>query len=369
MARRVSSQLGIGIVGCGNIAARYAEDIARQPGVALVAVTDADPARAAALGEMHGARVHPGLEALLADADVQIVANLTPYAAHVPVTRAALEAGRHAFSEKPLAVRADDARELVALARASGMCLGAAPIVAIGEMAQTARQWIDQGRLGTVRLAYADANWGRIEAWHDAPEPFYEVGPLFDVGIYPVSLLTALLGPVVAVTADARHLLPDRVTRAGRRFAPRQPDHVVAALEHATGAVTRLTVNFYVPDPARQRGVELHGDAGSLWLSNWFQFAGTLEHAPYGEPYRAVPLLREPDVPMPWAAGLADIAGSVTSPTVRRALDPNHAVHVIDVLETILRAADTDRPLDVSSRFDQPPPMEWTTGLTALPGT
>lgn len=366
----MTSPQGIGIVGCGNIAARYAEDIARQPDVALVAVTDADAARAAELGEKHGARIHPGLEALLADPDVAVVANLTPYDAHMPVSRAALKAGRHVFSEKPLAVRANEARELVALAGERGLCLGAAPIVAIGELAQTARQWIDQGRLGTVRLAYADVNWGRIETWHEAPEPFYEVGPLFDVGIYPITLLTALLGSVVRVTGDARQLLPDRVTRAGRRFTPRAPDHVVAALEHATGAVTRLTVNFYVPDPARQRGIELHGDAGSLWLSNWFQFAGTLEHAPYGEPYRAVPLLREPEVPMPWAAGLADIARSVMSPTSRQELDPIHAVHVIDVIEAIFRAAGANRPVDVSSRFDRPPPMEWARGLrTALSDT
>lgn len=354
----MSERLGVGIVGCGTIAGPYAEDAGRQPHVRLVGVTDVDPARARALGTRHGLRTFDDLDTMLDDPEITAIANLTPHRVHASVTRRALEAGRHVFSEKPMAVTAADAVELVALAEHAGLILGAAPIVAMGELAQTARRWIDDGRLGTVRLAYADVNWGRIETWHPSPESFYEIGPLYDVGIYPITLLTGLFGPVVHVTADARVLLRERRAQDGQPFEPGAPDYVVASLEHASGPMTRLTVDFYVADPARQRGVELHGDLGSLWLSNWFQFGGTLEHAPWGEPYGPVPLLREPEVVMPWAAGLEELALAGLEGRAPRN-GGAHAAHVIDVIETTLRAAAEGRELAVDSRFEAPPPMGW----------
>lgn len=361
----IDEALGVGLVGCGNIAGRYAEDIGRQPHLQLVGATDADGERGLAFATEHGIRAFRGLDEMLADPAVEIVAILTPGRSHATLTRRCLEAGRHVFSEKPLAMTATDARELVTLAAEQGRGLAAAPIVAMGELVQTARRWVAEGRLGPIRLVYADANWGRIESWHPDPEPFYEIGPLYDVGIYPVTLLTALLGPVTRVSADARRLLPDRVAMSGRRFGLPAPDHVVAVLEHESGAVTRLTVNFYVAEPARQRGVELHGDAGSLWLSSWFEFAGALEHAPSGEPPRPVPLLRKPRVAIPWAAGLEELAVAVAEGRPTRGVSGAHAAHVVDVIETTLRAAEGGRPSEVDSRVAPPPPMEWAVGPAA----
>jgi predicted dehydrogenase len=358
----MSESLGVVIAGCGNIAGRYAADIARQTHVRLVGVTDLDAARATAFAAEHGTRAYRALEDALADSDVAIVANLTSHRAHVPVSTAAIKAGRHVFSEKPMAMTAEQAQALLRLADEYGVHVAAAPIVVEGELVQTARRWVDEGRLGVVRLAWADVNWGRIEAWHPDPVGFYGVGPLFDVGVYPVTLLTGLFGPVARVTADAHHLLPRRRTVAGEPFTIGAPDYVVASLEIEHGPVVRLTANFYVADPARQRGIELHGDAGSLWLSNWSQFDGSLEHAPWGEPFRPVPLLRVPDVPMPWAAGLDELASAMQEGREAR-ISGRHAAHVVDVLETIRRAADQGRGLEVTSRFVRPPTPPWADDL------
>ena len=354
----MSDRLGVAIVGCGNIAGRYAEDIGRQPHLRLVGVTDLDAERAASLAREAGTRAYGSLDEALADDDVAIVVNLTTHHAHVPVSKAAIGAGRHVFSEKPLALHADEARAVVALANERGVRLGAAPIVALGELAQTARRWVVDGRLGTVRLAWADVNWGRIEAWHPDPAAFYAVGPLFDVGVYPITLLTGLFGPVRRVVADHRRVLVERRTSAGQAFTVEAPDYVVASLELASGPMVRLTANFYVADPARQRGVELHGDAGSLWISNWFQFGGNVEYSPTGAPYAPVPLLREPEAVMPWAAGVEELALAVLDGR-RPRVSGEHAAHVVDVLETILRAGDTGRALSVSSTFVPPAPPEW----------
>ena len=362
MTRRPLDSLGVAIIGCGDIATHYAEDIARQPHVYLVGVFDLDPERAAAFAARYGARMYRSLAEAVDDPAVAIVANLTSHRAHVEVSSQAIRAGRHVFSEKPMALTADDALGLLRLADAHGVRIASAPIVNIGEMAQTARRWVDDGRLGRVRLAWADVNWGRIERWHPAPQSFYDVGPLFDVGVYPLTLLTGLFGPVTRVQADAHRLLTERVTTAGTGFAIGAPDYVVASLELDDGPVVRLTADFYVDDPARQRGVELHGDDGSLWLSNWFRFMGTLEHAPTGEAFGEVPLLRVPEVEMPWAAGLDELAAAVIEDRAPL-VSGEQAAHVVDVMESILRSAAEGTAVRIASRFDRPPPAPWTVGL------
>lgn len=354
--------LGVAIVGCGDIAGRYAEDLPRHPHLRLVGVTDLDRERAERFAAAHGTRTFASLDEALADPEVELVACLTSHRAHYPVVASAIAAGKHAFTEKPMAPTRAEALDLVAQASVAGVRLAAAPIAPLGELQQTARRWVETGRLGTVRLAYADVNWGRIERWHAQPEPFYDIGPLFDVGVYPLTALTALFGPVVEIRADAARLLERRQRLDGQPFEIGAPDLVLAILRLRDGPLVRLTVNFYVADPARQRGIDLHGDDGSLWLSNWFQFDGALEHAPQGEPYREVPLLRTPEVVMPWAAGLEELAASIVEGRPS-ALDPRHAAHVVDVMETIIAAADAGRPLEPETTFASPPPAAWAANL------
>jgi predicted dehydrogenase len=354
---------GVLVVGCGDISDRYALDIGRQPHLRLVGAVDLAAERAQAFAERHGVRAYADLREALADPAVEIVANLTGHRAHAPVSRAAIEAGRHVFSEKPLALTATEAHELVRLAEQRGVLLGGAPIVPLGELVQTARRWIEEGRLGPLRLAYAEVNWGRIEAWHPDAKAFYDVGPLFDVGVYPLTLTASLLGPFRRIaSAYATQLLPERRTAAGGSYEFGAPDFVSAVLVTAGGAAVRLTANFYVADPARQRGVELHGDDGSLWLSNWFQFGGTLEYAPHGEPYRPVPLLREPEVGLPWALGLEDLALAIEERRSPRA-DGALAAHVVEAMEAIITAATTGRPVDLESAPVIPPPPGWAASL------
>src|SRR5829696_353278 len=148
--------LGIGIVGCGNIAGPYATDSRTHAELALVAATDLDEERVVAFAATHGCRAHRSLDDLLADDEVDIVVNLTVHQAHYDVTKQALEHGKHVYSEKPLALRADQARELVGLATSRGVRLGCSPSTFLGEAQQTATAIVRGGGLGTVRAVYAD---------------------------------------------------------------------------------------------------------------------------------------------------------------------------------------------------------------------
>src|SRR4051794_22641019 len=180
-------------------------------GLTLAGATDVLPGRAAAFVAEHGSVDYPSLAALLAADEVDIVVNLTAPQSHAEVTAAALEAGKHVHSEKPLALRHDEAKALVELASARGVALSCAPATLLGEAQQTAWKLLREGAVGRVRVAYAEANWGRIESWPPAPEPLLAVGALVDVGVYPLTILTAMFGAARRVTASAALVEPDRV--------------------------------------------------------------------------------------------------------------------------------------------------------------
>jgi len=358
--------LGIGIVGCGNIAGAYASDSATHPEIRLVSATDLDPARATAFAAQHGCRAHRSLDDLVADDEVDIVVNLTVHQAHYEVTKRSLEAGRHVYSEKPLALAAAQARELVDLAAAKRLRLGCSPSTLLGEAQQTAAAIIRGGRLGVVRAVYAEVNHGRIETWHPAPAPFFDVGVMVDVGVYPLTLATAMLGPAQAVRAWAFELMPNRTTVSGEPFRIGRPDLTVAVIELGDASVMRLTASFYVGRPARQRAsMEFHGDAGSLSLGSFERFDAAVETGAYGEEYEPVALVRPPYPGTAWARGVAEMAGAIREGRPHRATG-EHAAHVTEILDGIAAssAAGGDR-IEIGSTFDPPAPMPWA--ATAAP--
>ena len=208
--------LRVAVVGCGNISGPYGETLRAYPTIEIAGATDVDRGLSAEFVERFGGIDYPSLEELLGDGHVDAVVNLTSHGVHAQVTAAALEAGKHVHSEKPLAASYAEARSLVELADACGVRLSCSPITFMGEAQEEAWRLLAAGAIGTVRVAYAEVNWGRIETWHPRPEPFYRIGPLADVGVYPLTILTAIFGPARRVTAFGRVVLPDRVTTERR---------------------------------------------------------------------------------------------------------------------------------------------------------
>ncbi len=353
-----TTKLGVGIAGCGTIAPRYTESIITYPETELVGFTDIDRSKAESLAAQHGGLVYPTLEAMLEDHRVQLVVNLTTHHAHKEVVTKCLQAGKHVHSEKPLALTYEDARELVELAQAKGLRLGCSPFTLMGEAQQTAWKVVREGHLGAVRLAYAEVNWGRIESWHPAPKPFYDVGPLFDVGVYPLSIVTAIFGPARRVTAYGAVLYPDRVTDHGIPFQVETPDFVVSMVELANGTLVRLTANFYVNFFNKQVGLELHGDVASLHLTSWYNFDEPVEFAEFGKPYQRVPFVHPPYKGVEWGRALRDMAQAIAEGRPHRATG-EQAAHVVEILRAATESMKTGQPVEVHSSFTPPAPMEW----------
>jgi predicted dehydrogenase len=342
----------VAVVGCGNISGPYGETLKAYPTIEIAGATDVDRALSAEFVGRFGGIDYPSLDAVLSDSAVDTVVNLTSHGVHADVTTAALEAGKHVHSEKPLAGSYAEAQSLVELADARGVRLSCSPITFMGDAQEEAWRIVASGAIGTVRVAYAEVNWSRIETWHPRPEPFYRIGPLADVGVYPLTILTAIFGPARRVTAFGQIVLPDRVTVDGDQFVVGAPDFGVAVVELADGPVVRLTTSFYVMQHSKQRGIEFHGDEGSLFLSSWQEFDAAVELARNGSGYEPVPLrgaFRGTD----WGRAVAELERAIAEERPHRATGA-HAAHVVEIIDAIETSATEGRPVEVHSQFLRP---------------
>jgi predicted dehydrogenase len=351
----------VGIVGTGVISGTYLDHLAKLPGVDVVAVADLDVTRAQAVADQNaGIRAVSPDELYKAD-DIEIVVNLTIPAAHAPVHQAAMEAGKHVYGEKPLAVDRAAAKPLLDYAIVNNLRIGCAPDTVLGTGTQTARTVIDRGDIGVPHAAFAAFTTPGHELWHPAPEFYYQPGggPVLDMGPYYVTSLITLLGPVRRVTARAGQSKQERKIhtgpRAGTTFPVEVPTHVTGVLEHESGALTTVLMSFDVW-AARLPRIEVHGTEGSLSVPDPNGFDGTVEIATSQQ--------REwTEVPVAGGyagagrgVGVADMARALRTGQPHRA-DGALAYHVLDVLESLVEAAVRDQPLDVASTVTRPAPV------------
>lgn len=353
-----SLKLSAVIVGCGNIASVYADQIGAYEHVDVTGFCDLIPERAVEFGQRYQRRAYASLEEVLADPKVDLIINLTIHHVHAEVIAKCLEAGKHVHTEKPLAMRYAEARDLVAMADRGGLRLSSAPSTYLGEAAQTCGKFLREGRLGTPRLAYAEMNHGRIESWHPNPAPFYAVGPVWDVAVYPLGVWCALCGPVRRVSAYGKILLPDRTTKEGTPFSVGSPEFVTAVLDFESGMTARLTANFYVSRSRQGSTMEFHGDAGSLFLSNNLVFNAEVEFSPSGNDFAAVDLVRPGFQGVELARGVQDLAEAILEGRPHRC-DAGMAAHVVEVVEAIHDSHTSKSPVEVRSSFRLPDPMPW----------
>ena len=320
------------VIGAGTIASEYVGSLSSP--LAVAGVCDTVAGRAEQLAAGYDCPTFTDIEEALVGVDAPLVLNLTSHRAHADVTRAALSADRHVFSEKPLALDSETAGDLLALARGRDLALGCAPANPSSPSQRRAARLLADGRLGAVQLGYAHAHVGRVTDWHDSPDSFLSVGPLFDGGVYPLTLLVSWFGPVERVrTADALSVWPDRESTR-----PSAPSHVEAMLAFASGPTVRLTASFYAPHRSREfYGLELHGDDGSLYLAG----TGAMETATddvqfgrLGRGYTAVPP-QSPQSPAAYADPVRRLADSIVagSPDRRSARRGAHVVAVCDAIE------------------------------------
>ncbi len=332
----------IAIVGCGFIAAQYAAAIAADPTLSIVATCDLDLARAQALADQYQATAYADLDSLLAHSPAEIVVNLTIHTAHYAITKQCLQAQKHVFSEKPLALTAANAAELVAIASANNVLLSCAPDNAAADAQQLTASLLDADSIGQVRVVYADCSIGRVPLWNSNAKHFLNIGPLFDGAVYPLSVLIDNFGPVKRVLAAHQALLLPEQTQHGETFTVQTPDHATAILEMENGVQVRLTASMYTPWQSKHfYSIEFHGDAGSLYLGNCGNLAWTdhaVELAPLGEAYAPV-ALAQAQRPRTYGSAITDMAQALRGELPTYVATGTRAADVVAAIEMINAAA------------------------------
>lgn len=367
----MSTTLGIGIIGCGNISTTYFELAPLFRGMEVRACADLNMEAARASADQYDVAAQ-SVDDLMANAAVDIVINLTIPAAHAGVTKAALEAGKHVYSEKPLALSLDDGLALKALADEKGLSVCSAPDTFLGGAHQWARRLIDDGRLGTITAGTAHVMSHGMEHWHPNPDFFFRpgAGPVLDIGPYYIANLIHLIGPVRRVAALANSAQPARTIgsepRRGEMIAVETPTNIHALLEFEHGATITLGASWDVW-AHQHRNMELYGTEGSLFLPDPNFFGGTVELAardgtlsapqPFDHPF-AVPNQDHGGTALAnyRGAGLADMVQAIQKGRdARCSLD--RALHAVDVMTGILRSAETGTFVAMQTRCTRPDPL------------
>ncbi|MEM7045482.1 MAG: Gfo/Idh/MocA family oxidoreductase [Pseudomonadota bacterium] len=363
----------IGIIGCGNISEAYLKGAARSDLIEIKAVADINAEAAARRAKAYGIEPMP-VDRLLADGDIEIVINLTVPLAHARVSTSIIAAGKHVYSEKPLAATLADGRAIAAAAKAAGVRLGCAPDTFLGAGHQTCRAAIDAGRIGKI-IGGAACFWSHgMEHWHPDPTFFFKPGggPVLDMAPYYLTTLINLIGPVLKVTSVASRGSDVRTVTSegpmtGKIIAVDVPTTVNAALMLENGANVALTTSWDVWQSERLP-FELYGSDGSILVPDPNFFGGSPKVSDgeggwqsldiggfaYGLPNRKDG--RGRDVADYRIIGLLDMAAAIHADRPHRASGAM-ALHVLEVMDALSRSSEEGRHIAIESRPERPAPL------------
>jgi len=348
-----------GIIGCGNIMKAYGKGGQHYGELDYAACADLDVARAKAVAEEWGIPRGCSVDELLADDAIELVINLTIPGVHAEIDRQIIAAGKHAYSEKPLALARDEIDPVLAQARAAGLRVGCAPDTFLGGGLQTCRKLIDDGAIGRPIGAVAHLAGHGHESWHPSPQFYYQPGggPLFDMGPYYLTALVNCLGPVARVSGavsrgfDEREITSEPLT--GTRIPVEVDTHIQSTLSFADGAIGNLVMSFDVWKHNLPR-LEIYGSEGSLALPDPNGFGGPVRLFRAGDDdWQEIPLSHDTGMR---GLGAADMCNAIAENRPHRA-SGELAYHVLDIMQSIVAAGHEQRVIELESSCQRPEPL------------
>jgi predicted dehydrogenase len=340
----------LGIIGCGNVLGAYraAIDRLRLRGAAEAAVAcGRERQRAAALAELRVERFTTVAGDVIGAPDVDVVVILTSSGEHARLARAALEAGKHVLLEKPLATTLAEAASLVELAGRSPGHLVCAPFTVLSPTFQAMSRRIRGGDIGKVCLARGRYGWSGPwwSGW------FYREGGgcLLDLGVYPLTTLTGLLGPARRVMAMAGVAIPEREVD-GKRIRVEAEDNAQVLLDLGDGAFAAVTTGFTMQQ-YRSPAIEVYGSTGTIQMLGddwdpdghelWLNAMGSWQ------------VFKETDPDWPWTDGLRHLVDAIRDGT-RPVATAEHALHVLEIVLKAQASAREGKAIPIESTFSPP---------------
>lgn len=343
--------VGVAVIGAGNISKQYLDNLTVFPDLKVHVIADLFEDAAEARAKEYGIAEwgSPGLA--LNHPDVEIIVNLTIPAAHVEVATAAVNAGKHVWTEKPFSLDRESGLGLLKAADAAGIRLGTAPDTFLGAGLQTARRIIERGDIGTPLTALTMFQTPGPESWHPNPAFLFQqgAGPLFDMGPYYLTALVQTFGSVRRVAAVGSSARAVRVIgsgpKAGETFAVEVPTHVSAMAQFEGGGSSHSIFSF---ESAREQtgSVEITGSEATLSLPDPNEFDGDLRlWRPGAEEPQVIPATGPSNGR---GLGVLDMARSIRGGVPHRATG-DLAFHVLDTMVSITESVETGSFVDVTS--------------------
>lgn len=363
MSAASTERVGIGFIGAGNISSAYLKNLTAFADVEVRFIADIDLDRAAAQAAEFGVPASGTVDELLARDDIELVVNLTIPAAHTEVGHRIIAAGKHVWSEKPVALDHESAASLLAAAEAAGLRVACAPDTVLGAGIQTALRAIARGDIGEPLTATTMFHVPGPESWHPNPDFLFALGagPLFDMGPYYATTLVHVFGSATRVHAVSSKSRETRVVgsgpRAGQSFTVEVPTHHAALIEFEGGRSAQSTFSFQHALP-RAGFVEINGTEGTIVLPDPNNFDGDSTLWRYGESEPTV-------IPAVGAAygrgtGVIELIRAIRAGVPERASGAL-ASHVLDILLGIRDAAANGAPVEITSKVAPiaPLPEDW----------
>ena len=366
--------MNVGIIGCGNISTTYLELAPLFHGLTITAVSDLDESRARAQAEEYGCEAMT-VENLLRDSSIEAVINLTVPAVHAEVSTAVVKAGKHVYSEKPYVLTLDDGLALGKLAEDQKVRIGSAPDTFLGGAHQAARALVDSDRVGAIVGGSCHFMNHGLEDWHPDPDFFYQPGggPVLDMGPYYISNLVQLIGPVSRVVALTSMPFSTRTIssepRAGEIIPVGTATSAAALLEFVSGAQITLSMSWDVWSH-EHNCMELYGTNSTLYVPDPNFFGGELrlnrgqedEVVAVDHPLAEINQFPEEGSDEDPRAnyrgiGLADMIAAIGEGRAHRC-DNRFALHVIDVMTSILKSGEEKRIVDIASSCERPTALD-----------
>ena len=368
----------IGLIGCGNIAETYFRSQDYFNNINFIACADkfSEPAKKCA--EKYNIK-SMSVNEILQHNDIDIILNLTIPQSHYEVSNLALEAGKHVYSEKPMSIKYDEAKDLLELAKKNNLYFGNAPDTFLGGGAQMARQLIDEDEIGKILTGNFIFAFPGVQEFHPNPESWFKLGggPVIDMGPYFFTTLVNLLGPAKNVRARGKSFSDKREylvgPKKGKFFDIEISTSVMLDIEFLNETIVQGFISFDVQNHSRNH-MELYGANGSLVVpdpnmfggpvilshelgSKWKEFSvedkylgktniinhsGRSNEAPKQSNYRGV--------------GLSEMIYSLENNCNHRC-NGELALHVLDLIESTVLAVESKQEVQLRSTCDQPKPF------------
>ncbi|MCW3489994.1 Gfo/Idh/MocA family protein [Dethiobacter alkaliphilus] len=374
----------VGVLGTGDIFDVYVNNLKKYDIVNVLACAGRNLDKAQKKAQNHGIpRAYATATELIGDPQIDIVLNLTVPAVHAELTMQALLAGKHVYSEKPLAASVAEGEKILTLAKDKGRYVGCAPDTFLGGRLQTCRKIIDEGRIGKITAASAFVVSPGHEWHHPNPDFFYQPGggPVFDIAPYYFTALLSLMGPVKSCSAMAKRTFEHRTIqsepRRGQTIEVEVDTHLTANLEFTNGALATMIASYDVWDSELPR-IELYGETGTICLNDIDPLDGPNL---FGGPVllRTIGTCRWRGTPRPpfpeWeevpsqhqfnetsheensrGIGLVDMAYAIREQREERA-SAAMAFHSLEIMEGILKSAKERSFVEMKSTFQRPEPL------------